>query len=147
MLDNHPNLRAELRLEHHLMMHVPAERGDTKVIDTMLACGFDANVKDPDGVTALHRAAMAGRTDSVRVLLSHGADVNAHDNMFAATPLVWACEGWSHDPRQPGSDHVAVARLLLDSGSPREWTPPAKAPDPEGTQEKLLELCRAANAA
>jgi ankyrin repeat protein len=147
MLDNHPNLRAELRLEHHLMMHVPAERGDTKVIETMLACGFDPNVKDPDGVTALHRAAMAGRADAVRVLLSRAASVSSVDNMFAATPLVWACEGWSHDPRQPGSDHVAVARLLLAAGSPRDWTPPEKAPDAEGTQEKLLELCRAANAA
>ena len=146
MLDNHPNLRAELRLEHHLMMHVPAERGDTKVIETMLACGFDPNVKDPDGVTALHRAAMAGRVEAVRALLSHEASVDAQDNMFAATPLVWACEGWSHDPRQSGTDHVEVARLLLAAGSPREWTPPEKAPDPEGTQEHLLELCRAADA-
>ena len=37
--------------EHHLMMHVPAERGDAKVLDAMLACGFDPNVKDSDGVT------------------------------------------------------------------------------------------------
>lgn len=146
-LAKHPSLRAELRDEHHLMMHVPAERGDTKVLETMLACGFDPEVKDPDGVTALHRAAMAGREDAVRVLLSHGASVNAQDNMFAAMPLVWACEGWSHDPRQAGADHVAVARLLLAAGSPREWVPPEKAPDPEGTQEQLIELCRAADAA
>jgi len=146
-LAKHPKLRVELRPEHHLMMHVPAERGDSQVLETMLACGFDPEVKDADGVTALHRAAMAGRADAVRVLLSHGASVSAVDNMFAATPLVWACEGWSHDPRQPGADHVVVARLLLTAGSPREWTPPEKAPAPEGTQEKLLELCRAANAA
>lgn len=147
MLAKHPNLRAELRIEHHLMMHVPAERGDSKVLKTMLDCGFDPNAKDPEGVTAIHRAAMAGRVDAVRVLLADGASVSAVDNMFAATPLVWACEGWSHDPRQPGTDHVAVARLLLAAGSPRDWTPPEKAPDPEGTQEELLELCRAANAA
>jgi hypothetical protein len=72
--------------------------------------------------------------------------VNALDGMFAATPLVWACEGWSHDPQPAGADHVAVARLLLAAGSPREWTPPEKAPDPEGTQEQLMELCRAADA-
>ena len=41
MLANHPNLRGELRSEHHLMMHVPAERGDSKVLETMLECGFD----------------------------------------------------------------------------------------------------------
>src|SRR4029450_3513220 len=50
-----PYLRGELRDEHHLMIHVPAERGDAVVLETMLACGFDANVKDSEGVTALHR--------------------------------------------------------------------------------------------
>lgn len=141
----HPNLRDQLRTEHHLMMHVPAERGDSKVLEIMLDCGFDPNVKDQNGVTALHRAAMAGRADAVRVLLAHGASVNSLDGMFAAPPLVWTCEGWSHD-RLEGADHVAVARLLLAAGSPREWVPPEKAPDPEATQERLTELCRAAAA-
>jgi hypothetical protein len=90
---------------------------------------------------------MAGRVSAVNVLLSHGASVNANDGMFAATPLVWACEGWSHDPHQANADHIAVARLLLDAGSPRQWIPPEKAPDPEGTQAQLIELCRAADAA
>jgi hypothetical protein len=40
-----------------------------------------------------------------------------------------------------------VARLLLAAGSPREWIPPEKAPDPEGTQDRLDDLCRAAGAA
>lgn len=145
MLTEHPDLRHELRTEHHLMMHVPAERGDSRVLEVMLDGGFDPNIKDQNGVTALHRAAMAGRADAVRVLLAHGASVDALDGMFAATPLVWACEGWSHGPRG-GADHLAVARLLLASGSPREWMPPEKAPDPESTQEQLLELCRAAEA-
>lgn len=145
MLGEHPSLPRELRTEHHLMMHVPAERGDSRVIEVMLDCGFDPNVKDGEGVTALHRAAMAGRADAVRVLLAHGASVNALDGMFAATPLVWACEGWSHGSKA-GADHIAVARLLLAAGSPRDWLVPEKAPDPEGTQEQLIELCRAAEA-
>jgi ankyrin repeat protein len=145
MLHADPNLRRELRIEHHLMMHAPAERGDAKVMATMLACGFDPNVKDNDGVTALHRAAMAGRTEAVRVLLAYGASVNALDGMFSASPLVWASEGWSHDPNT-GGDHPAVARLLIAAGSPLTWEPPEKAPSPEGTQEQLIELCRAAAA-
>jgi ankyrin repeat protein len=144
MLQANPDLRSELRREHHLMMHVPAERGDAAVLETMLACGFDPNAKDNEGVTALHRAAMGGRADAVRVLLSHGAPVNALDGMFSATPLVWASEGWSHDPHTNGADHIGVARLLISSGSSLEWTPPEKAPEPEGTQEQLAELCRAA---
>ena len=145
MLAGDSSLRRELRIEHHLMMQVPAERGESKILEVMLECGFDPNVKDGDGVTALHRAAMAGREDAVRVLLAHGAPVNALDGMFAATPLVWTCEGWSHGMRD-GVDHVAVARLLLAAGSLRDWVPPEKAPDPEGTQERLIELCRAADA-
>jgi hypothetical protein len=110
----------------------------------MLACGFDPNAKDNESVTALHRAAMAGRVEAARVLLAHGADINALDGMFSASPLVWASEGWKHDPHSAGVDHVGVARLLIAAGSSQEWIPPEKAPDPEGTQEQLIELCRAA---
>ena len=144
MLVEDPDLRSELKTEHHLMLHVPAERGDTKVLETMLACGFDPNTPDHDGVRPLHRAAMAGKPESVRVLLSGGPSVNALDGMFAATPLVWACEGWSH--AQFDADHLAAARLLLAAGSSREWTPTEKAPNPERTQELLSDLCRTAEA-
>ena len=127
------------------MMHVPAERGDAAVLETMLACGFDPNARDHDGVTTLHRSSMAGRVEATRVLISHGASVEALDGMFAATPLLWAAEGWRHGS-SPGVDHVGVARLLIAAGSPTTWTPPEKAPDPESTQEKLAELCRVAAA-
>jgi hypothetical protein len=144
MLRTNPGLRGELGREHHLMMHVPAERGDAAALETMLTCGFDPNVKDNESVTALHRAAMAGRSEAVRLLLAHGASVNALDGMFSATPLVWATEGWSHDPCDGAADHVRTARLLIAAGSPLDWTPPEKAPDPEGTQEQLAALCREA---
>lgn len=145
MLQDHPRLRSELRAEHHLMMQVPAERGDAAILETMLACGFDPDVKDREGVTALHRAAMAGRAGAVRVLLAHRASVNALDGMFSAPPLVWAAEGWKHNS-DAGADYPAVARLLMEAGSPLEWIPPEKAPNPERTQEQLIELCRAAAA-
>src|SRR5262249_55056670 len=103
MLQADPQLPRELQTEHHLMMHVPAERGDAEVLETMLACGFDPEAKDSDGVRVLHKAAMAGRVEAVRVLLKHGASVDALDGMFSATPLVWATEGWSHSS-QPGAD-------------------------------------------
>ncbi len=144
MLATDPSLRAELRAEDHLLMHVPAERGDAKVLETMLTCGFDPGVKDKDGVTPLHRAAMLGHADAVRVLLAHRAPVNALDGMFGAMPLVWAAQGWAHAP-PAGRDYLSVARQLIAAGSALEWNPPAKAPDPERTQEQLIELCRAAS--
>jgi ankyrin repeat protein len=143
MLHANPALRTELRHEHHLMLHRPAESGNVSVLETMLECGFDPRAKDKDNVTAIHRAAMAGYADAVRVLLAHGADVHALDGMFAASPLVWAVEG-RHNRKDPRRDHVAVARVLIAAGSPLEWTPPEGAPDPEGTIEGLAELVRAA---
>src|SRR5262249_4538384 len=104
LLEETPGLREQLTHEHHLMLHAPAESGNVAVLETMLECGFDPRVKDKDNVTALHRAAMAGYADAVRVLLAHGADVNAHDGMFAATPLVWAVEG-RNTRKDPRADH------------------------------------------
>jgi ankyrin repeat protein len=143
MLRAQPGLRTELRPEHHLMLHRPAEAGQAEVLDTMLSCGFQPNdARDKDNVTPLHRAAMAGHPAAVRVLLKFGADVNALDGMFSATPLVWAVEGRSH--ASDGADHLAVARELIAAGSSLEWTPPEGAPGPERTLEGLIELRRAA---
>lgn len=142
MLRERPQLRGELTPEHHLMLQTAAERGDARVLEAMLSCGFDPNVGDKDKVTALHRAAMAGQVEAVRVLLAHGASLTAVDGMFAASPLVWATEGWRHPGE--GSDHVGVARVLIVAGAPLGWTPPEGAPDPEGTLDKLAELCRRA---
>jgi len=144
MLAARPALRAELGPDQHLMLQRPAESGNAAVLETMLACGFDPRVGDKDHVTPLHRAAMGGHPDAVRVLLAHGAPVDAADGMFAATPLVWAVEGRGH--AAPASDHVGVARLLIAAGSPLDWTPPEGAPSPERTQEALLELRRDAAA-
>ncbi len=143
MLATQPALRTELRPEHHLMLHRPAESGNTAVLETMLACGLDPETKDKDSVTPLHRAAMGGHPDAVRVLLQYGANVNAMDSMFSATPLVWAVEG-RRNAKHSGADHVEVARLLIAAGSPLGWTPPEGAPSPEGTLEGLAELRRAA---
>jgi hypothetical protein len=142
MLREKPGLRSELHHEHHLLLQRPAESGNLAALETMLACGFDPNAKDKEKVTALHRAAMSGSADAVRVLLSQGADVGAVDGMFGATPLLWAVQG--RHRKDPRADHVAVARLLISAGSPVDWKPPEGAPDPEGTIEGLIELTRAA---
>ncbi len=145
ILAAHPALGSELQPAHHVMLHRPAESGNALVLETMLSCGFETDARDKDNVTPLHRAAMNGHVDAVRVLLEHGADVKALDGMFAAPPLVWAVEGRSHTTH-PGADHVAVARLLIAAGSPLDWTPPEGAPGPERTLEGLRVLRRDAAA-
>ena len=145
MLAAQPSLRDALRQEHHLLLNRPAESGHAAVLDTMLACGFDPNVVDKDRVTPLHRAAMAGFPDAVRVLVAHGAEVNALDGMFSATPLVWAVEG-RRTVTAAGRDFVGVARALIAAGSSLEWAAPDGAPGPERTIEGLIELRRDAAA-
>jgi hypothetical protein len=149
LLQENPHLRGQIQKEHHLMMQIPAQRGDLTVLETMLACGFDPNVKDSEGITPLHRAARAGRAEAVRMLLLHGAEVNALDGFVCGTPLLWAADGWrAEDSNGTGDsnvDHIGVARQLIAAGSSLEWRAPENAPHPEAAQEQLLELRRAAS--
>ncbi|RYP78165.1 hypothetical protein DL769_003246 [Monosporascus sp. CRB-8-3] len=63
-------------------------------------------LRDHNGRTPLHLAALTGMDKAVRLLLDRGADVKAKDG-YGATPLHWAAEG----------GHEAVTRLLLDSSA------------------------------
>ncbi len=48
--------------------------------------------RDKLGATALHHAAFGGHRDVVRALVELGADINAADSEFGATPAGWAVE-------------------------------------------------------
>ena len=50
------------------------------------------NQRDESGATALHYAAFAGHRAVVRVLVAAGAEINATDSQFGATPMGWAVE-------------------------------------------------------
>jgi hypothetical protein len=55
--------------------------------------GFDVNVASDVGGsmrTPLHHAAAAGDVPTLRLLVEHGADLDAVDPSFKATPLGWA---------------------------------------------------------
>ena len=132
----------ELRPEHHLMLHRPAESGNAAVLETMLACGFETG---REGQGQRHAASPRGdgrpRRCGARAPGARRRRRRALDGMFSAPPLVWAVEGRSNT-RHRGADHVGVARLLIAAGSPLEWTPPEGAPGPERTLEGLSELRR-----
>jgi ankyrin len=72
--------------------------------------GADANTRSEDNTTALHLASKFGEVEVARVLLNHGANVDAKD-----------IRGWSpiHQIVTAdycvGSDRLAVARLLLEN--------------------------------
>lgn len=48
--------------------------------------------RDQLGATALHHAAFGGHRSVVQLLVARGADINAPDSQFGATPTGWAIE-------------------------------------------------------
>jgi len=70
-----------------------AKRGD---LDEVRAIAQDhtefLNRKDGSGATALHYAAFGGHCKVAELLVQLGADVNARDDRFGATPAGWAIE-------------------------------------------------------
>jgi hypothetical protein len=70
------------------------------------------------GQTGLHWAAGGAHVETAKVLLAHGAPVDATDEQWGGTPLQWAFHGWS--TRRPGvapDRYYAVVRLLVAAGA------------------------------
>src|SRR4030081_3604177 len=62
-------------------------RHESKQIESLLAKGADPNAKTPEGSPILSIAALHGDEDTVRVLVRHGANVNAA-SPWGRTPLL-----------------------------------------------------------
>jgi hypothetical protein len=63
-----------------------------RVYEILKECPDAATAQDRDGATALHYAAESGNREIVKALLDAGADINARDARFDATPTGWAIE-------------------------------------------------------
>lgn len=68
----------------HLIQSVNDE--DIDAVDNLLDIGFDPNVGDYDHRTPLHIAVAVGNLNLVKILISHGADVQAMDR-FGGSPM------------------------------------------------------------
>ena len=74
--------------------------GDGPGFKRAIEAGFDVNAPgDVAGSmrTPLHHAAAAGDVPTLRLLVEHGADLEALDPSFNATPLGWAEFFEKHD--------------------------------------------------
>lgn len=67
-----------------------AKNQDTAAVQALLKEGAAVNASQPDGVTALHWAAVANDLQMADLLISSGAQVNAADS-YGVTPLSLAC--------------------------------------------------------
>lgn len=69
------------------------KRGDLADVSAILHSHPELiNQRDPSGATALHYAAFAGHRSVVQELVKRGANINATDTRFGATPAGWAIE-------------------------------------------------------
>lgn len=59
-----------------------AKYGNVAELTKLIKDGIDVNMRHPLGWTALHVAAMNGRAEVIKLLLKHGADVNAQDEFI-----------------------------------------------------------------
>ena len=62
------------------------------VIQLLEADSSLINHRDEVGATPLHYAALLGHREILKLLLRHGADINARDSRYGATPAGWAIE-------------------------------------------------------
>lgn len=126
----------------------PANRGDLELIEVLIRCGarvpdvtkwgryyyfkhaniarylleqgMNANHRSWQEVTLLHDMSHEGSVEKARLLLDHGADINAIDGEYQSTPLGFAAR-WNHRE---------VAQLLIDRGADlhragAEWAKPS----------------------
>ncbi|HEX4136489.1 MAG TPA: ankyrin repeat domain-containing protein [Bryobacteraceae bacterium] len=88
-----------------------------------LNLGIDVNSADDEGRTALHGAAHKGRTDVIRLLVDHGANLEAHDkgsrDTFAGAMkgMTWIPLDWSRGLVRVGVQsavaHPEAEKLLI----------------------------------
>ena len=87
------------------------------VLERLIAAGFDPDRPDWLGRTALHHYAGRGDVPNARLMLEHGADIDALDDQYHGTPLAWAAR----------KGHEDMVRFLLTVGAdpalPRDLLP------------------------
>jgi len=84
-----------------------AVEADGQIIGALLDAGADAESPNAEGQTALMVVARTGRVDAARLLLEHGASVNAHETFGGQTALIWSA----------AQKHPGMIRLLLEHGA------------------------------
>jgi len=99
--------RANVNAANELGVTPLALASSGAMAEMLLAAGANPNLVTSTGESPLLAASRAGRTDMVKALLEHGANVNAKENVRGQTALMWAVS----------QRHPEVVRTLLEHGA------------------------------
>lgn len=89
------------------LLHEAARKNDVKEVEKLLNQGFYVDVRNEASCTPLHDAAAFGAVDVIKLLLSHGADINALSGSFGWTALLKAVY----------CNHYNAVQLLVQAGA------------------------------
>ena len=117
LLSEHADLPGRLTDEDQAAICDAAESRPASALALMLELGFSPNARK-FGEYPLHSAAYHGNAAGVRLLLAAGAEVDARDARFDATPLAFVTVGSGEQAGQPG-DWAGAVRLLIEAGASR----------------------------
>jgi len=96
----------------HDELNQAALAGDQARCAELLGKGANVNGMGMHGMKPIMSAAEGGDFETVKYLISKGADVNAHNN--SGSVLMWAIE----------ADEPRIVRLLLMNGADSAWKSP-----------------------
>lgn len=116
VLAAHPDVMTQLTDVDRAAIVELAGRKDPTAVILMLDLGFPPDARNDIGETALHTAAYEGRPATVRLLLAGGADREARDAHFGATPLAYATVGSGEQPN-PDGEWPETVQALIDAGA------------------------------
>jgi ankyrin repeat protein len=86
---------------------VACTNGNGAIIGKLLHAGADPNAMSSGGETALMIAARTGRVEPVKLLVAHGAKVDATEQLRGQTALMWAA----------AENHAEVVKTLIEIGA------------------------------
>jgi ankyrin repeat protein len=140
LLSGQPGLPGRLDDRDRAVIVEAAGSRPAETIALMCDLGFSPHARKTHdfgwGEQPLHSAAYAGNVEVVRLLIDAGAEVDARDERFDATPLCYATVGSGEQAGQPG-DWIATVRLLIEAGAAREGVWVAEKPPSEEVMDVL----------
>ena len=88
-------------------LYLACQNADPAMIERLLKAGADPNAVSTEGETALMTVARTGVVEAARVLLDHGAKVDAREEWHGQTALMWAVD----------EQHPAMVKELIAHGA------------------------------